>query len=161
MMGKSHHLPLWFPGVYTPCLFLVVFCQSFLTGSVMEETFVPFRGIKNDLRGRLRCYKEDWVGGFNSGYRLVAFLPLYLVTCPDHFKFCMSCTTGLHWYVFCYACLYIGFWIDFDAESLLLRHTYSLLPPFLWYLLGSNWTGILVRSITALPFCGMWTKLII
>lgn len=38
----------------------------------MEETFVPFRGIKNDLKGRLKCYKEDWVGGFNSGYRIFA-----------------------------------------------------------------------------------------
>eukprot|EP00250_Pteridium_aquilinum_P033316 c5445_g1_i1 orf=831-2828(+) len=38
----------------------------------MEETFVPFRGIINDLKGRLKCYKEDWVGGFNSGYRIFA-----------------------------------------------------------------------------------------
>ncbi|MCO5603273.1 hypothetical protein L7F22_057422 [Adiantum nelumboides] len=38
----------------------------------MEETFVPFRGIINDLKGRLSCYKEDWVGGFNSGYRIFA-----------------------------------------------------------------------------------------
>ncbi|KAI5075274.1 hypothetical protein GOP47_0009350 [Adiantum capillus-veneris] len=38
----------------------------------MEETFVPFRGIINDLRGRLNCYKEDWVGGFTSGYRIFA-----------------------------------------------------------------------------------------
>lgn len=38
----------------------------------MEETFVPFRGIKNDLQGRLQCYKEDWVSGFRSGYRIFA-----------------------------------------------------------------------------------------
>lgn len=38
----------------------------------MEETFVPFRGIKNDLKGRLKCYKQDWIGGFNSGYRIFA-----------------------------------------------------------------------------------------
>ncbi|KAI5075445.1 hypothetical protein GOP47_0009521 [Adiantum capillus-veneris] len=38
----------------------------------MEETFVPFRGIKNDLKGRLKCYKEDWAGGFNSGFRIFA-----------------------------------------------------------------------------------------
>lgn len=35
----------------------------------MEETFVPFRGIKNDLDSRLKCYKEDWYGGFRSGIR--------------------------------------------------------------------------------------------
>ncbi|XP_010248503.1 PREDICTED: probable boron transporter 2 [Nelumbo nucifera] len=38
----------------------------------MEETFVPFRGIKNDLEGRLLCYKQDWTSGFRSGYRILA-----------------------------------------------------------------------------------------
>ncbi|GAU48156.1 hypothetical protein TSUD_302890, partial [Trifolium subterraneum] len=34
----------------------------------MEETFVPFRGIKNDLQKRLMCYKQDWTGGLNAGF---------------------------------------------------------------------------------------------
>ncbi|XP_061957085.1 probable boron transporter 2 isoform X1 [Populus nigra] len=38
----------------------------------MEETFVPLRGIKNDLRGRLSCYKQDWNGGFRAGIRILA-----------------------------------------------------------------------------------------
>ncbi|KAJ6294070.1 hypothetical protein OIU76_022200 [Salix suchowensis] len=38
----------------------------------MEETFVPFRGIKNDLRGRLLCYKQDWKGGLRAGIRILA-----------------------------------------------------------------------------------------
>ncbi|KAK9950463.1 hypothetical protein M0R45_005953 [Rubus argutus] len=38
----------------------------------MEETFVPLRGIKNDLRGRLMCYKQDWTSGFRAGYRILA-----------------------------------------------------------------------------------------
>jgi hypothetical protein len=38
----------------------------------MEETFVPFRGIKNDLNGRLMCYKEDWTGGLRAGFRILA-----------------------------------------------------------------------------------------
>lgn len=38
----------------------------------MEETFVPFRGIKNDLRGRLLCYKQDWTGGLKAGIRILA-----------------------------------------------------------------------------------------
>ncbi|XP_062116255.1 probable boron transporter 2 [Humulus lupulus] len=38
----------------------------------MEETFVPFRGIKNDLRGRLLCYKQDWTGGLRAGIRVLA-----------------------------------------------------------------------------------------
>ncbi|XP_040990189.1 probable boron transporter 2 isoform X1 [Juglans microcarpa x Juglans regia] len=38
----------------------------------MEETFVPFRGIKNDLKGRLLCYKQDWAGGIRAGIRILA-----------------------------------------------------------------------------------------
>ncbi|KAI0510834.1 hypothetical protein KFK09_011443 [Dendrobium nobile] len=38
----------------------------------MEETFVPFRGIKNDLKGRFLCYKQDWTGGFRSGFGILA-----------------------------------------------------------------------------------------
>ncbi|KAF3456422.1 hypothetical protein FNV43_RR01072 [Rhamnella rubrinervis] len=38
----------------------------------MEETFVPFRGIKKDLQGRLMCYKQDWTGGFRAGFRILA-----------------------------------------------------------------------------------------
>ncbi|KAK3439964.1 boron transporter 1 [Eucalyptus grandis] len=38
----------------------------------MEETFVPFRGIKNDLRARLLCYKQDWTGGIKAGIRILA-----------------------------------------------------------------------------------------
>ncbi|KAK1298591.1 putative boron transporter 2 [Acorus calamus] len=38
----------------------------------MEETFVPFRGIKNDLRGRLLCYKQDWTSGIKAGFRILA-----------------------------------------------------------------------------------------
>ncbi|KAM0018818.1 putative bicarbonate transporter [Helianthus debilis subsp. tardiflorus] len=38
----------------------------------MEETFVPFRGIGNDLKGRLLCYKQDWTGGIRAGIRILA-----------------------------------------------------------------------------------------
>ncbi|KAF5476792.1 hypothetical protein F2P56_003492 [Juglans regia] len=38
----------------------------------MEETFVPFRGIKKDLKGRLLCYKQDWTGGIQAGIRILA-----------------------------------------------------------------------------------------
>jgi len=33
---------------------------------------VPLRGIKNDLHGRLACYKQDWTGGFRTGIRILA-----------------------------------------------------------------------------------------
>ena len=36
----------------------------------MEETFVPLRGIKNDLKGRLMCYKQDWtLNGKRNGIK--------------------------------------------------------------------------------------------
>lgn len=38
----------------------------------MEETFVPFRGIKNDLKNRMLCYKQDWTGGISAGIRILA-----------------------------------------------------------------------------------------
>ncbi|XP_076922662.1 putative boron transporter 2 [Bidens hawaiensis] len=38
----------------------------------MEETFVPFRGIKKDLKGRLLCYKQDWTSGIHAGIRILA-----------------------------------------------------------------------------------------
>lgn len=54
----------------------------------MEETFVPFRGIKNDLNGRLKCYKQDWTGGFRAGFRYVAvsfdYLSLHNVVFDYH-----------------------------------------------------------------------------
>ncbi|KAF3543804.1 hypothetical protein DY000_02003723 [Brassica cretica] len=36
------------------------------------ESFVPFQGIKNDIKGRLRCYKHDWISGFRAGFRILA-----------------------------------------------------------------------------------------
>lgn len=41
-------------------------------GTIMEETFVPLRGIKNDLKGRLKCYRKDWSGGWSAGIRILA-----------------------------------------------------------------------------------------
>ncbi|RDX81432.1 Boron transporter 1, partial [Mucuna pruriens] len=38
----------------------------------MEETFVPFRGIKNDLKARISCYRQDWTSGFQAGIRILA-----------------------------------------------------------------------------------------
>ncbi|XP_042516119.1 probable boron transporter 2 isoform X1 [Macadamia integrifolia] len=38
----------------------------------MVETFIPFRGIKNDLHGRVMCYKQDWTGGFKAGFGIFA-----------------------------------------------------------------------------------------
>lgn len=40
---------------------------------------MPLRGIKNDLQGRLACYKQDWTGGFRAGIRYELETNLILV----------------------------------------------------------------------------------
>nr|XP_043636923.1 boron transporter 4-like [Erigeron canadensis] len=32
----------------------------------------PFRGIAEDIRGRLSCYKQDWIAGIRPGIRILA-----------------------------------------------------------------------------------------
>ncbi|KAK8709875.1 hypothetical protein V6N13_060875 [Hibiscus sabdariffa] len=49
---------------------LVLVCN--LQTQAMEESFVPFRGIKNDIRGRLQCYKQDWTSGLSAGFSILA-----------------------------------------------------------------------------------------
>ncbi|KAG4956522.1 hypothetical protein JHK85_042902 [Glycine max] len=44
----------------------------------MEETFVPFCEIKNDLQGRLMCYKQDWIGGLTAGFRVCMWTAILL-----------------------------------------------------------------------------------
>lgn len=38
----------------------------------MEHLRTPFRGIITDVKGRASCYRHDWVGGFHSGFRILA-----------------------------------------------------------------------------------------
>lgn len=45
-------------------------CRLSSWGSLFDMgKIVPFNGVREDLRGRLACYKDDWTGGFNSTYR--------------------------------------------------------------------------------------------
>jgi hypothetical protein len=34
----------------------------------MENMKTPFRGILNDVKGRIACYKQDWAAGILSGF---------------------------------------------------------------------------------------------
>ncbi|XP_011081918.1 boron transporter 4-like [Sesamum indicum] len=38
----------------------------------MENLKTPFKGVKDDLKGRLACYKKDWVDACGSGARILA-----------------------------------------------------------------------------------------
>uniref|UniRef100_A0A2N9FS50 Bicarbonate transporter-like transmembrane domain-containing protein n=1 Tax=Fagus sylvatica TaxID=28930 RepID=A0A2N9FS50_FAGSY len=38
----------------------------------MGNLRAPFRGIENDVRGRLQCYKQDWKSGLRSGIGILA-----------------------------------------------------------------------------------------
>ncbi|KAJ0536912.1 putative bicarbonate transporter [Helianthus annuus] len=40
--------------------------------SVMEHMKSPFRGIAHDVRGRILCYKRDWIAGITSGFGILA-----------------------------------------------------------------------------------------
>lgn len=39
---------------------------------IMEYMKTPFRGILNDVKGRIACYKQDWVAGIHSGFGILA-----------------------------------------------------------------------------------------
>lgn len=38
----------------------------------MYSIRTPWKGIANDVRGRASCYKEDWISGVQSGFRILA-----------------------------------------------------------------------------------------
>ncbi|KAJ0985651.1 hypothetical protein J5N97_004007 [Dioscorea zingiberensis] len=38
----------------------------------MEQIKNPFKGILKDIKGRTACYRQDWNGGFRSGFRILA-----------------------------------------------------------------------------------------
>lgn len=38
----------------------------------MDQIRSPFKGILADVKGRAVCYKQDWIGGFHSGFRILA-----------------------------------------------------------------------------------------
>ncbi|KAL3500390.1 hypothetical protein ACH5RR_039483 [Cinchona calisaya] len=38
----------------------------------MEQLRTPFRGVANDVKGRLSCYKKDWLDACGSGVRILA-----------------------------------------------------------------------------------------
>nr|GMD37303.1 boron transporter 4-like [Ipomoea batatas] len=38
----------------------------------MQNLRTPFRGIAEDVRGRVACYKQDWVAGIRSGIGILA-----------------------------------------------------------------------------------------
>ncbi|KAL7162364.1 hypothetical protein ACSBR2_042780 [Camellia fascicularis] len=39
---------------------------------VMENIRSPLKGVAEDVRGRLSCYKQDWIGGIRSGFGMLA-----------------------------------------------------------------------------------------
>lgn len=37
----------------------------------MDQLKTPFKGVVNDVKGRLACYKKDWLDTCGSGARCV------------------------------------------------------------------------------------------
>lgn len=46
-------------------LFLII-------ANTMDNLKTPFKGVKNDVKGRLACYKKDWFDSCGSGARILA-----------------------------------------------------------------------------------------
>ncbi|XP_073033395.1 boron transporter 4-like isoform X2 [Primulina eburnea] len=40
--------------------------------NTMDHLKTPFKGVTNDIRGRLTCYKKDWIDTCGSGARILA-----------------------------------------------------------------------------------------
>ncbi|KAG6788895.1 hypothetical protein POTOM_004973 [Populus tomentosa] len=49
-----------------------VFGKGVSLTEIMEYMKTPFRGILNDVKGRIACYKQDWVAGILSGFGILA-----------------------------------------------------------------------------------------
>ncbi|KAK8559852.1 hypothetical protein V6N13_016585 [Hibiscus sabdariffa] len=56
-------------GSWVPWFF---FCSCYFLFLEMENLKAPFKGIANDVKGRAACYKQDWIAGFRSGFRILA-----------------------------------------------------------------------------------------
>lgn len=106
--------------------------QLFNGRFLMEETFVPFQGIKNDLKGRLLCYKQDWTGGLNAGFRyllqhgLIIFVMELYYRIDDKESGIFYCE---HKYLLVLSLITAKFystWIFFLSFSLLCKNNYNL-----------------------------------
>ncbi|KAJ8564596.1 hypothetical protein K7X08_001056 [Anisodus acutangulus] len=42
------------------------------SAEIMKSLGTPFRGIAKDIRGRVPCYKQDWIAGIRSGIGILA-----------------------------------------------------------------------------------------
>ncbi|KMZ71533.1 Boron transporter [Zostera marina] len=38
----------------------------------MDHIKHPFRGMRDDLQGRRKCYRQDWINGIRAGYKILA-----------------------------------------------------------------------------------------
>lgn len=44
----------------------------------MDGLKTPFKGVEKDFKGRLACYKKDWLDSCGSGARSAFFIALLL-----------------------------------------------------------------------------------
>ncbi|KAK1352343.1 hypothetical protein POM88_053282 [Heracleum sosnowskyi] len=53
-------------------VFLVIGNNLPFSFGAMESIRAPFRGVAEDVRGRISCYKHDWLAGIRSGFGILA-----------------------------------------------------------------------------------------
>lgn len=58
----------------------IVIVLEFTLQSEMKHIKTPFREIRNDVRGRAACYKQDWIAGIRSGLGYFLFSHFVKIT---------------------------------------------------------------------------------
>lgn len=118
----------------------------------MEESFVPFRGIKNDLKGRLMCYKQDWTGGLKAGFRFPLFTADHIYSSYNLYIYFIKIIIITIFFFFfnIFICIFqLKQQIDDDlyvsvynlvSGFQLLRLTYSSLQQSQSFHLANNWS---------------------
>lgn len=62
--------------LFANIVFMLIYLNalaSWIIASAMENMKSPFQGVIKDVRGRLSCYKQDWIAGLSSGLRYDLF----------------------------------------------------------------------------------------
>lgn len=44
-----------------------------IAANIMDNLKTPFKGVLDDVKGRLACYKKDWLDTCGSGARCISF----------------------------------------------------------------------------------------
>lgn len=61
----------WTFGTFRNIINMLVF--FLIAANTMDNLKTPFKGVLDDVKGRLACYKKDWLDTCGSGARCISF----------------------------------------------------------------------------------------